>query len=88
MQHDWPGNVRELENVIQRAIILGPDFQGWTPLVTCAAASAAPAALERRQSLSAGRRPARRPSSAAMPRAARSISAGGHGGAVAGGRTG
>jgi two-component system response regulator AtoC len=33
MQYDWPGNVRELENVIQRAIILGPDFQGWTPLV-------------------------------------------------------
>jgi len=32
MQYDWPGNVRELENVIQRAIILGPDFQGWTPL--------------------------------------------------------
>ena len=32
MQYEWPGNVRELENVIQRAIILGPDFQGWTPL--------------------------------------------------------
>ena len=31
MEHSWPGNVRELENVIQRMILLGPDFQLWTP---------------------------------------------------------
>jgi transcriptional regulator with GAF, ATPase, and Fis domain len=31
MEHSWPGNVRELENVIQRMILLGPEFQRWTP---------------------------------------------------------
>ena len=50
MQYDWPGNVRELENVIQRAIILGPDFQGWTPLVMRRGERRASGA-ERRQSL-------------------------------------
>jgi len=25
-QHEWPGNVRELENVLRRAVVLGPDF--------------------------------------------------------------
>jgi transcriptional regulator with GAF, ATPase, and Fis domain len=30
MEHSWPGNVRELENVIQRMILLGPEFQ-WSP---------------------------------------------------------
>ena len=49
MQYDWPGNVRELENVIQRAIILGPDFEGWTPLVTRRGERRA-AGAERRQS--------------------------------------
>jgi len=49
MQYDWPGNVRELENVIQRAIILGPDFQGWTPLVMRRGERRA-AGAERRQS--------------------------------------
>jgi two-component system response regulator AtoC len=31
MEHAWPGNVRELENVVQRMILLGPEFQRWTP---------------------------------------------------------
>jgi two-component system response regulator AtoC len=53
MQYEWPGNVRELENVIQRAIILGPDFQGWTPL--------APRRGERRYSGVESRAGARRP---------------------------
>ena len=26
LQHGWPGNVRELENVLRRAVLLGPDF--------------------------------------------------------------
>jgi two-component system response regulator AtoC len=53
MHYDWPGNVRELENVIQRAIILGPDFQGWTPLVLRRGERRASGA-ERRQSLRQG----------------------------------
>jgi DNA-binding NtrC family response regulator len=24
LDHDWPGNVRELENVLERALVLGP----------------------------------------------------------------
>jgi two-component system, NtrC family, response regulator AtoC len=48
VQHDWPGNVRELENVVQRMIILGPKFQGWTP-VALRGGERRFASLERRQ---------------------------------------
>ena len=60
MQYDWPGNVRELENVIQRAIILGPDFQGWTPLVPRRGERRS-APNERRQSLRQPVQPAAAP---------------------------
>ena len=26
MTHDWPGNIRELENIIERGVILSPDY--------------------------------------------------------------
>ena len=42
MEHAWPGNVRELENVVQRMILLGPEFQRWTPGPECSAARRAP----------------------------------------------
>ena len=28
LDHDWPGNVRELENVLERAVVLGPGVVG------------------------------------------------------------
>jgi two-component system, NtrC family, response regulator AtoC len=49
MEHAWPGNVRELENVVQRMILLGPEFQRWTP-VPHNAGERRSAAAERRQS--------------------------------------
>ena len=61
LQNDWPGNVRELENVIQRAIILGPDFQGWTPL--------APRRGERRYSGVERRKGLRQPGAVQAPAA-------------------
>jgi two-component system, NtrC family, response regulator AtoC len=66
MQYDWPGNVRELENVIQRAIILGPDFQGWTPLVPRRGGRRS-APNERRQSLRQAVQPAAAPTPPPAP---------------------
>jgi DNA-binding NtrC family response regulator len=31
MEYEWPGNVRELENVIERAVVLAPEFGGLGP---------------------------------------------------------
>ncbi len=74
MQYDWPGNVRELENVIQRAIILGPDFQGWTPLVMRRGERRA---ARRRASAEpeAGRRPAGAPAAVVRPAIAQKAAA-------------
>ena len=48
MEHSWPGNVRELENVVQRMILLGPEFQRWTPVARNSGDRRC-AAFERRQ---------------------------------------
>ena len=58
MEHSWPGNVRELENVVQRMILLGPEFQRWTPVHRNTVDRRA-AAFERRQSSREAEMPAR-----------------------------
>jgi len=58
MEHSWPGNVRELENVVQRMILLGPEFQRWTPVQRNTVDRRA-AAFERRQSSREVEMPAR-----------------------------